>query len=75
MPPKDYEQELLDYLAQQFPATIGHYPLREKIHAVWQQGMQEAARLCVKEFVGTNDGFVAKHACEKAILAAAWPND
>ena len=46
MPPRDYEQELLDYLAQQFPATIGHLPLRRMIHSVWQQGMNSAAEIC-----------------------------
>jgi hypothetical protein len=37
------ELELLKYLHQQFPATIGHIPLAEKIHAVWQKGMDDAA--------------------------------
>ena len=37
------ELALLEYLHQQFPATIGHIPLAEKIHAVWQKGMNDAA--------------------------------
>jgi hypothetical protein len=37
------ELEFLNYLHQQFPATIGHIPLAGKIHAIWQQGMDDAA--------------------------------
>lgn len=39
------EQELLNYLHQQFPATVGHIPLAEKIHSIWQQGMDDAANI------------------------------
>lgn len=37
------ELELLHYLNEQFPATTGHIPLKEKINAVARQGMAEAA--------------------------------
>ena len=77
MPPKDYEQELLDYLAQQFPATIGHLPLRRMIHAVWQQGMDDAAKIC-RDYSHSNSNVYRRNvanACEKRITAAAWPNE
>jgi hypothetical protein len=37
------ELELLNYLHQQFPATVGHIPLAGKIHLVYQSGMDSAA--------------------------------
>ena len=57
------------------PTGDAHYrDVKKALETAWRQGMTDAAQLCVKEFVGTHDGFVAKHACEKAILAAALPN-
>jgi len=52
--------------------TNGQVRINETVYKQIQtDALFHAAQLCVKEFVGTNDGFVAKHACEKAILAAA----
>ena len=36
------EQELLDYLTLQYPATYGHIPLKKMIHDVWKSGMTNA---------------------------------
>jgi hypothetical protein len=73
------ELELLNYLHQQFPATIGHIPLAEKIHAVWQAGMlesiniiRERARLLSAN--GCKDT-IREHYAEQAIRSAAWPNE
>ena len=73
------ELELLNYLHQQFPATVGHIPLVEKIHAVWQAGMlesitiiRERARLLSAN--GCKDT-IREHYAEQEIRSAAWPND
>jgi hypothetical protein len=42
MPPKDPEQDLLDYLAQQFPATIGHMPLAGLAAEIRKHATREA---------------------------------
>jgi hypothetical protein len=72
------ELELLNYLHQQFPATVGHIPLAEKIHAVWQAGMlesiniiRERARLLSAN--GCKDT-IREHYAEQEIRSAAWPN-
>ena len=76
-PSNDYEQELLDYLAQQFPATISHQPLCRMIHAVWQKGMNDASKICneLKETSGslhiTSKRQMAE-LCEKEIRSALF---
>lgn len=72
------EQELLNYLHQQFPATIGHMPLANKIHAIWKQGMDDAAdivrdRRLLLEKNNCKDP-IREHYAEYAIRYAAWPN-
>ena len=72
------ELELLNYLHQQFPATIGHIPLVGKIHLVYQSGMDAAADI-VRErarLLSLNNckDTVREHYAEQAIRAAAWPN-
>ena len=73
------ELELLNYLHLQFPATVGHIPLAEKIHAVWQAGMlesiniiRERARLLSAN--GCKDT-IREHYAEQEIRSAAWPNE
>lgn len=73
------ELELLNYLHQQFPATIGHIPLAAKIHLVWQSGMDTAADI-VRErarLLALNNckDTVREHYAENAIRSTAWPND
>ena len=73
------ELELLNYLHQQFPATIGHIPLAGKIHLVYQSGMDAAADI-VRErarLLSLNNckDTVREHYAEQAIRSAAWPND
>ena len=77
------EQELLNYLHQQFPATVGHIPLSEKIHAVWktgwQSGMTSAAVIVLSraEQLQRNNckDTIREHYAEQAIRSAAWPNE
>ena len=70
------ELELLNYLHQQFPATIGHFPLEGKIHLVYQSGMEAAADI-VRErarLLRLNNckDTIREHYSEQAIRDAAW---
>ena len=73
------ELELLNYLHQQFPASIGHIPLAGKIHAVWQQGMDDAADIVRERRLALEKNNckdpIREHYAEYAIRYAAWPND
>lgn len=74
-----HELELLNYLNQQFPATIGHIPLVGKIHLVYQSGMDAAAEI-VRErarLLSLNNckDTVREYHHEQAIRSAAWPNN
>jgi hypothetical protein len=47
------------------------------IHAVWQQGMDDAAKIC-RDYSHSNSNVYRRNvanACEKRITAAAWPNE
>ena len=72
------ELELLNYLHQQFPATIGHIPLAGKIHAIWQQGMDDAADIVRERRLALEKNNckdpIREHYAEYAIRYAAWPN-
>ena len=41
----EQEQELIKYINEQFPATVGHLPLVDKIHAVWRRGLADAEEI------------------------------
>ena len=77
------ESELLEYLRQQFPATDGHIPLGEKIHAVWaagwRSGMESAADIVLSraEQLQRNNckDTIREHYAEQAIRAAARHNE
>ena len=54
---KNEEQKLLEYLNEQFPATIVHLPLVEKIHAVWRRGLADAEEIAWSKRCQWDDGF------------------
>ena len=76
------ESELLEYLRQQFPATDGHIPLADKIHAVWKagwrSGMESAADIVLSraEQLQRNNckDTIREHYAEQAIRTAARHN-
>jgi hypothetical protein len=76
------ESELLEYLRHQFPATDGHIPLGEKIHAVWtagwRSGMESAADIVLSrsEQLQRNNckDTIREHYAEQAIRTAARHN-
>ena len=81
---KTEAQKLIEYLNEQFPATVGHLPLENKIRAVWQQGADDAldtASLLVldhkwqKGSMNFNQGFMAGTIIShKSKNVAATPN-
>lgn len=50
------EQHLLDYLYQQFPATVGHIPLKEKMRAIRNESLKNAAKSLLDKSVWIPDG-------------------
>lgn len=42
-------QELLQYLSEQFPATVGHMPLITKVQAVYREGEEDAMKWVSQE--------------------------
>lgn len=43
------EQQFLDYLYYQFPATVGHIPLKNMIYDIWLDGVKKACSIAERE--------------------------